>query len=201
MPHSWLLHHTQPGPPVPTATSKPTSNIATARNTAWTTNPLPTWIPPTIITMLALQRNSQALRMVSITPPSPLVINAARARFVVIVSNLNVPIAEDPELPAASPTRANGSTIRRSCKPSFTSFASLTVFGHIRTSRLILHRVDNVDVLGKRMDKFEAAIVKCVNAVEQHISITNTSLQSAKARLPDEESAVLETIRNSGTVG
>ena len=45
------------------------------------------------------------------------------------------------------------------------------------------------------MDKFEAAIVKCVNAVEQHISITNTSLQSAKARLPDEESAVLETMK------
>ena len=124
--------------------------------------------------------------MVSIIPPSPLVINAARARFVVIVSNLNVPIAENPELPAASLTRANGSTTRRSCKPSFTSFASLTVFGHVRTSRLILHRVNNVDVLGKRMDKFEAAIVKCVNAVEQHIT---------KARLPDEESAVLETMK------
>ena len=37
------------------------------------------------------------------------------------------------------------------------------------------------------MDRFEAAIVKCVNAVEQHISITNTSLQSTRARLPDEE--------------
>ena len=144
--------------------------------------------------MLALQRNRQALRMVSITPPSPLVINAARARFVVIVSNLNVPIAENPELPVASPTRANGSTIRRSCKPSLISFASLTVLGHVRTSRLILHRVNNVDVLGKRMDKFEAAIVKCVNAVEQHISITNTSLQSTKARLPDEDSDVLETM-------
>ena len=43
------------------------------------------------------------------------------------------------------------------------------------------------------MDKFEAAISRCVNAVEQHISLTTTSLQSTKAKSSDEDIDLLET--------
>ena len=43
------------------------------------------------------------------------------------------------------------------------------------------------------MDKFEAAISRCVNAVEQHISLTTTSLQSTKAKASDEDIDLQET--------
>ena len=42
------------------------------------------------------------------------------------------------------------------------------------------------------MDKFEAAISRCVNAVEQHISLTTTSLQSTKAKSSDQDIDVQE---------
>ncbi len=59
----------------------------------------------------------------------------------------------------------------------------------------MLYRVNNVDVLGKRMDKIEAAILKCVNAVEQHVTVTTTSLQSTTARSSDEESDALDPLK------
>ena len=43
------------------------------------------------------------------------------------------------------------------------------------------------------MDKFEAAIARCIGAVEQHISLTTTSLQATKAKSSDEDIDVLET--------
>lgn len=61
---------------------------------------------------------------------------------------------------------------------------------------MILDRVNNVDVLGKRMDKIEAAIGRCVDAVEQHISVTTTSLQSTKAKPPDEESDGIALVKS-----
>lgn len=45
------------------------------------------------------------------------------------------------------------------------------------------------------MDKFEAAISRCVNAVEQHISLTTTSLQATKAKSSDEDIDLLETTK------
>ena len=45
------------------------------------------------------------------------------------------------------------------------------------------------------MDKFEAAISRCVNAVEQHISLTTTSMQSTKAKSSDEDIDLLETTK------
>ena len=50
------------------------------------------------------------------------------------------------------------------------------------------------------MDKFEAAIARCVNAVEQHISLTTTSLQSTKAKSSDEDIDVLETTKPSSAL-
>lgn len=45
------------------------------------------------------------------------------------------------------------------------------------------------------MDKIEAAILKCVNAVEQHVSVTTTSLQSTTARSSDGESYALDPLK------
>ena len=50
------------------------------------------------------------------------------------------------------------------------------------------------------MDKFEAAISRCVNAVEQHISLTTTSLQSTKAKSTDEDIDVQETTNPQSTL-
>lgn len=83
-----------------------------------------------VMVMATLQHHRQGARTPLFT--NPLVINAACARFVVIVRNLNVPIAEKPRLPAASPIRVNGSTIPRSCESSINAFALLAVLGDVR---------------------------------------------------------------------
>ena len=46
------------------------------------------------------------------------------------------------------------------------------------------------------MDKIEAAIGRCVDAVEQHISVTTTSLQSTKVKPSDEESDGLALVKS-----
>ena len=50
------------------------------------------------------------------------------------------------------------------------------------------------------MDTFEAAIARCINAVEQHISLTTTSLQSNKAKASDEDIDVLKTTKPESTL-
>lgn len=45
------------------------------------------------------------------------------------------------------------------------------------------------------MDTIEAAILKCVNAVEQHVCVTTTSLQSTTPRSSDEESYALDPLK------
>ena len=108
---------------------------------------------------------------------------AVCAKSVAIVSTLDVPIARNPRSPAAFLIRANGSTIRTSCKPSFNDLGSFdSPSKHL--SRLIFDRVDNVDVLGKRMDKIEAAVLRCVDAIEQHISVTTTFSPAATSPSP-----------------
>ena len=50
------------------------------------------------------------------------------------------------------------------------------------------------------MDKFEAAIARCIDAVEQHISLTTTSLQATKAKSSDEDIDMLETTKSQAAL-
>ena len=132
------------------------------------------------------------------------VTSAVCAKSVAIVSTLNVPIAGNPRSPAAFLIRANGSTILTSCKPSFNGPGSTDSLSK-HSSRLIFDRVNNVDVLGKRMDKIEAAVLRCVDAIEQHISVTTTSSpvttspSSSKAKSSDREIDSLALVKLRAT--